>query len=100
MAHENIIALLVAERDRLTQAIEVLQGGTSGKRRGRPRKTADDPTMPDWVKTAPKKRKGRKYTAAQRKAQSIATKARWAAIKAAAGKAKGKKKAKAPAEAK
>jgi len=36
MPTEHIVALLIAERDKLDQAIEALGGGT--KRRGRPRK--------------------------------------------------------------
>lgn len=37
MPTEHILALLIAERDKLNRAIEAL-GGTGAKRRGRPRK--------------------------------------------------------------
>ena len=73
MQTEHIVALLVAERDRLNRAIEALQGPV--KRRGRPPKNAIGA-----VAAAPAarkaKRKGR--TAAQRKAQSEKMKAYWA----------------------
>ena len=82
----HIVALLVAERDRLTRAIEALQGPT--KRRGRPPRAAQfDYTasnVPDWVKprsavVAPvKKRKRRVFTAAQRKEQAERMRAYWA----------------------
>ncbi len=75
MLTDHIIALLVAERDKLNRAIEAL-GGTVGKRRGRPPKNpllaALAPTT-----TPAKKRKGR--SAAARKAQSQRMKAFWAA---------------------
>ena len=78
MPTDHIIALLRAERDRLDAALRALEGTT--KRRGRPRKIADDTNMPDWVrpKATPKKH-GRKYTAAQRREASARMKARWAA---------------------
>jgi hypothetical protein len=81
MATEQILALLIAERDRLNRAIEALSGPT--KRRGRPPKKSvyDDPSMPDWVKpTSAKKktaRKGRTFTAAQKKAQAERMKKMW-----------------------
>jgi hypothetical protein len=91
MATANILALLVAERDRLSRAIEALQGPI--KRRGRPPKNADGfnyaaANVPDWVKpaserktaaAAPKKeRKKRVFTAAQRNAQGLRMKKFWA----------------------
>jgi hypothetical protein len=94
----QIVALLMAERDRLNRAIEALQGPM--KRRGRPPgKTAkaaqadyNDPTMPDWVKpksaltkTVPKKGK-RKFSAAQREAAAERMRQRWAAKKKAEAK--------------
>lgn len=108
MATEQILQMLILERDKLQAAIDALQGPT--KHRGRPPgKTAkatpadySDPTMPDWVKpksalatTAPKKKR-RKFSAAQRKAASERMRLRWAAKKKAeetgtkktAGKAK------------
>jgi hypothetical protein len=109
METSQIVALLVAERDRLNNAIEALQGTT--KRRGRPpgsgRKTAtfDDPNMPDWVKpksalnkSEPKKKR-RKFSKAQREAAAERMRQRWAAKKKAEAKttkmSKSKKTAKA-----
>ena len=89
METAQIVALLVAERDRLNRAIEALQGPT--KRRGRPpgsgRKTAsvDAPAM-----TAPAKRGRRKFSAAQREAAAERMRQRWALKKKT--EAKGTKK--------
>jgi hypothetical protein len=66
-----LVALLVAERDRLNRAIEALQG--PAKRRGRPPK---DPLASPAPASAQKRR--RKFTAAQRKAQAARMKALWA----------------------
>jgi hypothetical protein len=77
MPTEHIIALLIAERDKLNRAIEALQGPV--KRRGRPPKNphlaalAQAPTP-----AAMTKRKSRR-SAAARKAQSQRMKAYWAA---------------------
>jgi hypothetical protein len=73
MQTDHIVALLVAERDRITRAIEALQGT---KRRGRPPKNplAALATAPP---AAPKKRRGG-MSAAARKAQSERMKAQWA----------------------
>jgi hypothetical protein len=77
MPTEHILALLIAERDKLNRAIEAL--GAPIKRRGRPPKnplataavaSAVAPAVPE------RKRKGR--TAAQRKAQAARMKAYWA----------------------
>jgi hypothetical protein len=78
MQTEQIVALLVAERDRLNRAIEALQGPTV--RRGRPAKSASSAAAPAPVAAAPK-RKRRGMTPAQRKAQSARMKAFWAARK-------------------
>jgi hypothetical protein len=74
MPTEHIVALLVAERDRISRAIEALQGP---KRRGRPPKNplAVLAALPTPV-SAKKKRGG--MSAAARKAQSERMKARWA----------------------
>jgi hypothetical protein len=80
MQTEQIVALLVAERDRLSRAIEALQGPT--KRRGRPPKSGDGivaSAAVDSVKAAPAKRE---LSAAGRKAIADAARRRWAAIKA------------------
>src|SRR5271154_2612306 len=88
MQTEQIVALLVAERNRLDAAIQALQGPV--KRRGRPpAKKASTPATP-----APLKRK-RTMTAVGRKAIANAARKRWAAIKAGKApspfaKAKGK----------
>jgi hypothetical protein len=83
MALEHILALLTAERDKLHKAIEALIGPT--KRRGRPPKNPLAITAPAPVKAfavAPKK-KGRTFTAAQRKAAAERMRQRWAAKKKA-----------------
>jgi len=81
MPTDHIVALLIAERDKLTQAIEVLQGA---RRRGRPSKhplalmaSASAPT-PNGRKSG--------MTAAARKAQSRRMKAYWAKKRKTAGK--------------
>jgi hypothetical protein len=76
MATEHIVSLLLAERDRLTRAIEALQG--PAKRRGRPRATASAPAASTPAKAKPT-RKRRKLTAAEKKAASDRMKAYWAA---------------------
>jgi len=85
MQTEHIVALLVAERDRLNRAIEALQG--SVKRRGRPPgssapKHAQAPApaaAPVAVKVAGKRRKRAPMSAAAREEQSARMKAFWAA---------------------
>jgi hypothetical protein len=77
MPTEHILALLVAERDRLSLAIAALQGPE--KRRGRPPKA---PAAADAVAAAPAPaRKTRKFTVAQRRKQAARMKAYWAAKK-------------------
>jgi hypothetical protein len=78
MQTDHIVALLIAERDRLNRAIEALQGPT--KHRGRPRKNA----LLAGAEVVPQKAtKKRTFTAAQRKAQAKRMKAYWAAKKKA-----------------
>ena len=72
MPTEHIIALLIAERDKLNRAIEALQG--SAKRRGRPPKAVATSFAPEA--SAPKRKR---RSAAQRKAQGERMKAYWAA---------------------
>jgi hypothetical protein len=85
MPTEQILTLLIAERDKLNRAIEALQGPT--KRRGRPPKNAtlNHPSVPDGVKpasaTTPVHRK-RTMSAAGRKAIRDAVRKRWALIRA------------------
>jgi hypothetical protein len=83
MPTEQIVALLISERDKLTRAIDALQGPT--KRRGRPPKNplaGAAPAAPE-----PAKPRGRRFTAAQRKQQGERMRAFWAAKKKTAKKA-------------
>jgi hypothetical protein len=73
MPTEHIVALLIAERDKLTRAIEALQGAV--KRRGRPPKNPLQQIIAPAV--PPKKRGG--MSAANRKAQALRMKKFWAA---------------------
>jgi hypothetical protein len=80
-------ALLLIERDKLTGAIEALQGTTTTEktpgpgRKAVPPSVEQDSAMPEMVgSTAPAKRK---MSAAGRRAIIAGTKKRWAAIKAA-----------------
>lgn len=98
MPTEHIVALLIAERDKLNRAIEVLQGPT---KRGRPPKnpiTAASPAFPEPSQPAKKQR--RKFTAAQRKQQAERMKAYWAGKKKAEGKPQSKAASKAKKTAK
>ena len=70
----NVLTLLIAERDRLNQAIAILQGGTAAsapKRRGRPPGSKNKGS-----KAAPKKRG--EMSDAARKAVSARMKKYWA----------------------
>jgi hypothetical protein len=77
MPTDHIVALLIQERDKLTRAIEVLQGT---KRRGRPPNNS--------LATLPAPENGHKITTTfsivQRKKQAARMKAYWAAKKKAA----------------
>jgi len=79
MPTQHIIALLIAERDKLNRAIEVLQG--AAKRRGRPLKNPLAAIATPVAAPVAKKRKRR--SAAQRKAQAERMKAYWARRKKA-----------------
>lgn len=81
MQTEQIVALLIAERDRLSKAIEALQGPI--KRRGRPPKLQGTSARPEGAnaREASTSSKGR-LSAAGRKAIADAARRRWAAIKA------------------
>lgn len=70
MAIDQILALLVAERDKLTAAIQALQGPT---RIGRPPKNVS--ALPANGVTTPKRRKP--MSAAKRKALSAKLRAAW-----------------------
>jgi hypothetical protein len=87
MATDHILALLLIERDKLTAAIEALQGpATTEKTPGPDRKAVlprveQDSKPPATVgPTAPAKRK---MSAAGKRAIIAGTKKRWAAIRAA-----------------
>jgi len=75
MSTDHIVSLLVAERDRLNQAIEALSG--SMKRRGRPPAR----TTPAIASSSQEKTTG--WTAAQKAAQAKRMKAYWAKKKQA-----------------
>jgi hypothetical protein len=81
MTTDHIIALLIAERDRLSLAIEVLQGST--KRRGRPRKNRLATVAAETSQAPVQEKKRRTFTAAQRREQAKRMKAYWAAKKKA-----------------
>ncbi len=72
MATDHILALLVSERNKLTKAIEALQGPTKLPSVERVSKPA-----------SPARRAKRKLSAAGKLAIITATKKRWAAVKAA-----------------
>ncbi len=74
MTTEHIVALLIAERDQLSRAIEALQGPV--KRRGRPPK---NPFLAAPAAVTPSTRVRKPRSAAQRKAHSARMKAYWAA---------------------
>ncbi len=79
MQTEHIVALLIAERDRLSRAIDALQG--PAKRRGRPPKAtaAAAPAAAPAAKPAGTRRKRTPMSPAARKEQSERMKAFWAA---------------------
>jgi hypothetical protein len=83
MPIEHILALLIAERDKLNKAIEALSGPT--KRRGRPPKNPVE-VMTTVAALPPTKRKRRGFTAVQKKQQAARMKAYWAAKKKAEAK--------------
>lgn len=82
MAIEQILTLLIQERDRLNQAIAALQGPVA--RRGRPPKNgsasgSQTAAAQSGPSAQPAPRKKRSFTAAQRKKQAERMKAYWAA---------------------
>jgi hypothetical protein len=71
MATEQIVALLIQERDKLDRAISALGGSGGGKRRGRPAKNPMATTLElacEKISVAGAQKK-RGWTAAQKKAQ-------------------------------
>jgi hypothetical protein len=83
MPTDQILALLIAERQKLDAAIQAL-GGTAAKRRGRPPKDQSLVNAPSWVTGQPDtpERKKRVVSAAARKRMAAAQRKRWAAKKA------------------
>jgi hypothetical protein len=81
MSTEHILALLIAERDKLNRAIEAL--GVPVKRRGRPPK---NPLAAAVSGSAPTASKRRGLSPVKRKAQSERMKAYWAKRKKEAAK--------------
>jgi hypothetical protein len=75
MPTEQIVALLLAERDKLNRAIAALAG--SAKRRGRPLKKPQA-TAAAAAPAAPPAKRRKRRSAAQRKAQAARMKAYWA----------------------
>jgi hypothetical protein len=75
MPIDQILPLLIAERDKLNRAIEALQGPT--KRPGRP------PKKPLAIETSAAAPKKRQVSAAARRRMAAGQRKRWAAIKAA-----------------
>src|SRR5437764_317080 len=96
MPTDHIVALLIAERDKLNRAIEALQG--PAKRRGRPPRNSMGNAAPADV-SKPARRKSRRFSAAQREAAAERMRQRWAAKKKADSKAKKRLKAAPPKEA-
>jgi len=89
METSQILELLVAQRDRLNNAIDALQA--PAKRNGRPPKQAapQEGSLGSESAAAPAPRKKhRKFSAAQRKAASERMRARWAAKRNTDAKAK------------
>jgi hypothetical protein len=79
MATEHILSLLIAERDKLSKAIEALGGAPAPKPVASP-KVVDAPAPVAAAAPAPAKRRKRKpLTAAQKKAHSERMRAFWAA---------------------
>lgn len=91
MPIDHILALLIAERDKLNRAIEALQEPT--KRRGRPPKNPLA-NVPAWVTGQPDKPERKKHTRsfslAQRRQQALRMKKYWAAKKKAAARSQPK----------
>jgi hypothetical protein len=81
MATDHILALLIIERDKLTGAIEALQGSVTTEKKPGPVPQAVSPSVEE--DSTPKAPAKRKLSAAGRRAIIEGTKKRWAAIKAA-----------------
>jgi hypothetical protein len=75
MPTDVLLALLIAERDKLIKAIDALSGPT--KRNGRPPKNSVAAVTPTAA-PAPAKKKRRTFSAAQREAAAERMRQRWA----------------------
>ena len=82
MPTDHIIAVLIAERDKLNRAIEALQGPI--KRRSRPPKTPSAPVA--LLSSLPAKKRKGGMSAAARKEQSQRMEAYWEAKRQTEGK--------------
>jgi len=80
MPIDHILSLLISERDKLTRAIEVLQGTSRG---GRPRKHAVPATDATPTKTRTRKRD---WTPAMKRAAAERANAMWVRRRKQAGK--------------
>lgn len=74
MNTSEIVGHLVAQRDKLNQAIAALSGGIEAKRRGRPPKNPDAIQVVPFVAQPTKKRA---FSPEQRAAQAVKMKAYW-----------------------
>jgi hypothetical protein len=86
MQTEQIVAILIQERDKLNRAIDALQGPM--KRRGRPPRNPTDAAS--VASPSPAKKKRRKFSAAQREAAAERMRQRWAVKKKSEGKSQPK----------
>jgi hypothetical protein len=84
MATEHILSLLIAERDKLSKAIEALGGAP--KPAASPKAPAAAVSAPAATAPAKKTRKRKPLSAAQKKAHSERMKAFWAARRKKQGK--------------
>jgi hypothetical protein len=88
MPTDHILALLIAERDKLNRAIDALQGPV--KRRGRSPKNPATPSAvlvtADTLSAPIPKKKRPRWTAAKRKAAAERAKAVWVRRRKDAGK--------------
>jgi len=76
---DQIVTLLITERDRLSRAIEALQGSVARRSQTQTPSASNKPVPSAPVNGAPKKRR---ISATGRKAIAEAARRRWAAVKA------------------
>jgi len=86
MNTEEIVRQLQAERSRLDQAIQALQGGSVPKKRGRKPGSTNAAAAAQPTPQTPRRRGRPPLTPAQKKRLSEQMKKRWAERKAASGK--------------